>query len=420
MARSDAIVLGAGIVGVAAALHLAKRGLSVALVDRSEPGLGTSYGNAGIIEANTLFPAAFPSSLPALFRIAIKRATEANYHFGHLAEVAPWLLAFRRNSAPERLIATMQAMRPLFARAVAEHEALMAEAGAEKYLRHTGWLKLYRSDRGFAATARERAMGAELGLRLRALDADAARALEPSLAPVFRHAVFWEKAASVSDPLGVTRAYAARFTALGGVSVKGDAMSLHRLGGGPGALWRVDTAQGPVDAEAAVVALGPWVPDLLKRHGIALPLAVKRGYHRHFRPHGNAGLARPVLDAEIGYCLAPMAQGIRLTTGVEFAARDAPPTPVQLERVKPAATALFPLGDPVEDKPWMGARPCFADSRPVIGRAPGQTGLWLSCGHGHSGLTLGPATGRLLAEIMTGATPFCDPTPYGAERFARS
>jgi glycine/D-amino acid oxidase-like deaminating enzyme len=108
---------------------------------------------------------------------------------------------------------------------------------------------------------------------------------------VFRHAVFWEKAASVSDPLGVTRAYARRFAVLGGIMVKGDAMSLHRSG----PLWRVETAQGPIDAESAVVALGPWAPDLLKRHGIALPFAVKRGYHRHFGPSGNAGLGgRPL------------------------------------------------------------------------------------------------------------------------------
>src|SRR5580704_2895360 len=253
MARTDAIVLGAGIVGVSVALHLAKRGLAVALVDRGEPGQGTSYGNAGIIESNTLFPAAFPSSLKALARIALKQAPEANYHATFLAHVAPWLLAFRRNSAPERLVATMHAMRPLFSRAVSEHQALMAEAGAERYLRHTGWLKLYRGDRSLAGTAREREIAAEMGLPVRRLDVDAARALEPSLAPVFRHAVFWEQAASVSNPLAVTRAYAARFTALGGVAVTGDARSLRQAG----AQWRVDTAQGPIDAEAAVVTLGP-------------------------------------------------------------------------------------------------------------------------------------------------------------------
>jgi D-amino-acid dehydrogenase len=414
MARTDAIVLGAGIVGVSVALHLVKRGLAVALVDRGDPGAGTSYGNAGIIEANTLFPASFPSSFGALLRIALKQAPEADYHVAFLASVAPWLLAFRRNSAPDRLVATMQAMRPLFARAIAEHEALMAEAGAARYLRHTGWLKLYRSDRGLAGTARERAVAGELGMPLRVLDADAARVLEPALAPVFRHAVFWEQAASVSNPLAVTRAYAARFAALGGIAVTGDAKSLHQSG----TRWRVDTAEGPIDAEAAVVALGPWAPDLLGPLGIRLPLAVKRGYHRHFRPRGNASLARPILDAENGYCMVPMEQGIRITTGAEFAARDAAPTPVQLDRVMPAASALFPLGEAVEDKPWLGARPCFADSRPVLGRAPGQPGLWLAYGHGHSGLTLGPATGRLIAEMMTGATPFCDPAPYGAERFA--
>src|SRR5262252_2289190 len=92
---------------------------------------------AGIVEANTLFPAAFPASLKSLIRIALKRAPEANYHASFLAQVAPWLLAFRRNSAPERLIATMYAMRPLFGRALTEHETLMAEAHAGRYLRHT-------------------------------------------------------------------------------------------------------------------------------------------------------------------------------------------------------------------------------------------------------------------------------------------
>jgi D-amino-acid dehydrogenase len=304
-------------------------------------------------------------------------------------------------------------MRPLFSRAVSEHEALMAESGAERYMRHTGWLKLYRTDKGLAGTARERAVADKLGMPLRVLDVEAARALEPSLAPVFRHAVFWEHAASVSDPLAVTQAYVARFKALGGVAVKGDAMRLHQSAG----RWRVDTAEGPIDAEAAVVTLGPWAPDLLGPLGIRLPLAVKRGYHRHFRPRGNASLARPVLDAENGYCIVPMEQGIRITTGAEFAPRDAAPTPVQFTRVLPRASELFPLGDATEAQPWMGARPCFADSRPVIGRAPGRPGLWLAYGHGHSGLTLGPVTGRLVAEMMTGATPFCDPAPYRAERF---
>jgi D-amino-acid dehydrogenase len=414
MARTDALVLGAGIVGTSIALHLAKRGMSVALVDRAGAGQGTSYGNAGIIEGNTILPHAFPSRLDALVRIVLKRAPEANYHLAFLPQVAPWLASFHAWSRPERLLETARVMRPFFARAVSEHEALIDESGAGAAVRRTGWLKLFRQDRSFAATAHERDLAATLGIANRVLAPEEARALEPSLEPVFRHAIFLPEVMSVADPLALTRAYARRFEALGGVTLTGDARSLRR----DGDRWRIATDEGTLETSQAVVALGPWSPDLLAPLGIRLPLAVKRGYHRHFRPSGNAALARPVLDADSGYVLAPMRQGIRLTTGIEFAARDAPPTPVQFDRVLPAARELFALGDPVEATPWMGARPCFADSRPVIGRAPGQPGLWLAYGHAHWGLTLGPATGRLVAELMSGAEPFCDPAPFRAERFA--
>jgi hypothetical protein len=228
MPRMDAVVLGAGIVGTSIALHLVKRGLAVALMDRRAPGEETSYGNAGVIEGNTVFPPAFPSDPVALLRIALKRAPEANYHLTFLPHVAPWLLAFHTASHPKRLLETACAMRPLFARAVAEHEALLAEAGASRYLRKEGWLKLYRSERAFAALKSELALAQDFGIPHRALTAEAACGLEPSLAPVFRHAVHWQGVASVSNPLAVTQAYAARFAALGGVVMRGDARSLHR------------------------------------------------------------------------------------------------------------------------------------------------------------------------------------------------
>jgi D-amino-acid dehydrogenase len=414
VAHTDVIVLGAGIVGTCCAVHLAKRGLSVALVDRAGAGEATSYGNTGIITGETLLPPAFPDWREFL-RIARKRSPSVNYHLGSLPRLAPWLAAFAAASRPARLIETARAMRPLFARAVAEHEALAAEAGAERYLNRVGWLKLYRSDAAFAAQVKELELAASYGLGAVPLDRDGALALEPALAGVFRRAVHWTGAVSVSNPLALTRAYAARLAALGAVTLRGDARTLHRANGH----WRVETSSGPLDAGDVLLALGPWTNDVLEPLGVRLPLAVKRGYHRHFRPRGNAMLSRPVLDADNGYCLAPMEQGIRLTTGVEFAARDAPPTPVQLARLLPAARQLFPLGEPAEAKTWLGARPCFPDSRPVIGRAPRQRGLWLAFGHAHWGLTLGPATGRLIAELMTGATAFCDPQPYAAERFTR-
>jgi D-amino-acid dehydrogenase len=137
----------------------------------------------------------------------------------------------------------------------------------------------------------------------------------------------------------------------------------------------------------------------------------------HYRSRGNATLNRPIYDGDYGYVLAPMRRGMRLTTGAEFALRDAAPTPVQLANVEPAARALYPLADRIDERPWLGCRPCLPDLLPIIGASPRHKGLWLDFGHHHLGFTLGPVSGRLIAELMTGKEPFTDPTPYRAERF---
>ncbi|MCF8478762.1 MAG: FAD-binding oxidoreductase, partial [Pseudolabrys sp.] len=345
MARTDAIVLGAGIVGVSIALHLVKRGLSVALIDRAGIGEQTSYGNSGVIEGSTILPPAFPPGLAALMRVAFKRASDANYHFSFLPQVAPWLWAFRAASQPKRLAETARLNRPLFARAVGEHEAFMVEAGATGLLRKTGWMKLYRDAGAVRGLELEFELAKEFGLPFELLDTDGARKLEPSLKPVFERAVFWPLAASLSNPLALTRAYAARFNTLGGIALTGDARTPQRSGAG----WRVETQEGGPDSPNIVVALGPWAPDLLAPLGIKLPMAVKRGYHRHFRGEGQgehqATLSRPVVDMSGGYLITPMEQGIRLTTGVEFAGRDAAPTPVQIDRLMPRLRTLFPIGE---------------------------------------------------------------------------
>ena len=226
MARTDAMVLGAGTVGTSIALHLAKRGLSVALVDRGGVGEETSYGNAGIIEGNTVFPPAFPSDPAQLLRIALKRATEANYHLSFLPQIAPWLLAYRAATRPDKLVENARLVRPFFGSAVAEHEALLAESGGSKYLRKNGWLKLYRSEKSFAAMKREFDMAAALGLPLQTLETGAVLAMEPSLKPVFSHAVFWPSGGKREQP---ARRHPSlrfkRFAALGGITLKGNALT---------------------------------------------------------------------------------------------------------------------------------------------------------------------------------------------------
>ena len=125
-----------------------------------------------------------------------------------------------------------------------------------------------------------------------------------------------------------------------------------------------------------------------------------------------------MLDAQNGYVLTPMLGGIRLTTGAEFAPRDAPPSPVQLAKAEPLAREIFPLAARVDAQPWLGRRPCLPDMLPIIGQAPRHKGLWFDFGHHHLGFTIGPVSGRLLAEMMTGEETFTNPAPYRAERFS--
>jgi D-amino-acid dehydrogenase len=290
----------------------------------------------------------------------------------------------------------------------------MAEAEVPELLRRTGWLKLFRSDATLSNAVHDFERAQHYGVAGEVLDSKAIAAREPHLSGEFAGAIYLPAPGFVPDPGGLAKAYAALFKRKGGRFFVGDARTLEQVGGG----WRVAGSDGAAVAREAVVALGPWSDLVFRPLGYPIPLAVKRGYHLHLEPRGNAVLHHPLLDSDLGYMLAPMNRGIRLTTGVEFARRDRPPTPIQVKRALPRARELFPLGDALDANPWMGARPCLPDMLPVIGRAPRHAGLWFDFGHQHHGLTLGPATGRLLAEMMTGETPFADPRPFAVERFS--
>jgi D-amino-acid dehydrogenase len=412
--KADVLVLGAGMVGVSAALHLQQRGRDVILVDKHErAGEETSFGNGGLIESASVFPYMFPRDFAQIFQYAINNAPQVRYQFSDLPVFLPWLVRYFLASSPDRALHSAMAELPLIQRSLIEHEALIAEAKVPDLLRPTGWIKLFRSDATLENAVRNFERAKHYGVAGEVLDSKAIEAREPNLTGEFAGAVYFPAPGFVPDPGALAKAYAALFQRKGGRFVVGDARTLEQGAGG----WRVAAATGAAVAREVVVALGPWSDLVFRPLGYSIPLGVKRGYHLHLAPRGNAVLHHPVLDSDLGYLLAPMNRGIRLTTGVEFARRDALPTPIQLRRALPRAHALFPLGDPVEAKPWMGARPCLPDMLPVIGKAPRHAGLWFDFGHQHHGLTLGPATGRLLAEMMTGETPFADPAPFAAERF---
>jgi D-amino-acid dehydrogenase len=410
--KFDALVLGGGIVGISVAIHLQMRGRSVALVDLTTPGRETSFGNAGLVHREGVYPYAFPRDIVSLVKYALNESPDVRYHLSSLFKLAPFLWRYWFNSHSLRHAAIARSYATLIQHCVTEHHFLAEAAGLRHLYRPNGWLKVFRTEKKQDLGVRfAEKCQAEFGLQFRVLDAVALHSLEPDLDQSLLGALHYTESESVSDPGALLEGYVHYFEHLGGRVFFGDALTLSNQ-------WSVETDQGQITADSAVIALGPWSDILCTRLGYHFPLAVMRGYHMHYGVMQNAQLNHPVYDGENGYLIAPMARGIRLTTGAEIAIRDSKKTPVQLNQVEPIARTLFPIAERLDEVPWMGCRPCTSDMLPIIGQAPRHQGLWFAFGHGHHGLTLGPITGRLLAEMMTGEPLITDSLPFSASRFS--
>ena len=408
------LVLGAGMVGVSVAWHLARRGHRVTLVDRREPGRETSFGNAGIIQREAVRPYAFPRDLGTLLRVLPNREVDIRYRPTGMVSAAVPLLQYWHNSGGARYDRIVKEWASLIMRCQDAHAPMIEAAGAEDLIRKGGWLELYRTQSALdERVAKAREDRERFGVEYEVLSAEQLQAAEPYLARELVGAIHWTQPWMVSDPGALVQAYARNFEEQGGRLLQASVEGITREGNG----WHVTTSEGALEADQVVVALGPWSSDVLMQLGIRVPLFVKRGYHMHYSTEQGASLNHWVMDAERGFLLEPMRAGIRLTTGAELADLNAPPKYKQLAAAERAARNLFPLGKRRDAEPWKGARPCMPDMKPVIGPAPDKDGLWLAFGHGHQGFTLGPATGELLAQMMDGEAPAIDMTPFAVDRF---
>ena len=411
--EKSVLVLGAGIVGTSTALHLQKRGWQVTLIDRREPGLETSFGNAGVIERDDFLPLTIPRDIRKLVLLARNRESEFRYDPLHMPRMTLWLMQLFRAGSTKAVDHYAHVINEIQSRAGQEHLELANIAGVSHLIQSKGWYRLYRSERSFQTSIEEQKYADKFGALYEVVTPRDMTDIEPFLSSDFYKAIHWKGSKTVVDPGALVKAYADAFIACGGRFEIADAGSLAKTGTG----WNVSLGGGVLSARNVVVCLGPWALDVLKPFGHSYPLAVKRGYHTHFEAVGNAVLNHSIVDMDYGYVLAPMEKGIRLTSGIELAARDGSPTPIQIDKLRSIAGDFFPLGKELDEKPWMGSRPCMSDCLPVIDQSPLHPGLWMNMGHGHLGLTGGPVTGRLIAEMMTGGKTVIDPYPFREGRF---
>jgi glycine/D-amino acid oxidase-like deaminating enzyme len=410
---SHVTVIGAGIVGACCARYLALAGHEVTLVDRLLPGMGCSFGNAGVIStvSSSVQPPS-PRLLKSIPGMLFDRDATLVMRWSYLARMAPWLIALLKGCTAADQRRTAAAMASLLTGTTAAYDRIVKGTEADRYIRRNGMIGLYRTEETFAGDAWRRDMNRELGAEFTELASEEIRQMEPSLSEEVRRAVFFPTAYSSSNPSLLTRAIAAD----AGAFVQAEVDDI-RIENGRATALVTDKGDMPVDK--LVVAAGAFSHRLARMMGIRVLLDTERGYHVELDGVETA-LGRACLHYEHAFGINPVTTGLRFAGTVEFAGVDAPENDARAHtiwrRARPVLRELEGL-----DKPpmrlWMGRRPTMPDFRPVIGGAPGVGNCWFAFGHQHLGLTLAARTGEIVAELIGGRDPGIDLQPFRADRF---
>jgi D-amino-acid dehydrogenase len=411
--KQPVFVLGAGMVGISCALELQRRGYPVTLIDRCGPGEETSSGNAGILSYSNVTPIASPALLGRLHQLILNREADLLLHYPHLLSLIPWLARFLSRCRRKTYLADGDAMSRLTLASVEVHKQWIAEAGAQHLLNQGGGLKLYRDRKTFMRDQLERELLQRCGIKHTLLKAEQIYEYEPDLKRIFVQAVLIDDTISIRNPEKLCKAYAQMFVAAGGQLRRADIRSLQPANGA----WELTTDQGSESVARVVVCMGAWTPEIIGPLGYSNPLAIERGYHTILSPAADAGLSRPIFDVDGSYVMAPMEMGLRVTTGSNLVHRETAADPRQVAQVMPRVREAFPVDKILLHEPWMGRRPTVPDSLPIIGPAPRHENLWLAFAHSHMGFTMGPITGQLITNYISGAEqPFaltaCSPARY--------
>ncbi len=410
-------VVGAGIVGVACARFLQRAGFEVTVIDRGAPGMGTSFGNLGMLcDLGHALPLPSTALLAAVPRMLFDANAPLVIRWRYLPRLAPWLVRFAANAPAATRMRNARALASLLEDTRGAYRRLTGGSPAERYIRHSGSLTVYRSARRFEEGAPERARLRSLGAQVDELGAEEIRQLEPALDASYRFASWFPDSGHTLDPFRLTSAVADEVRAAGGVFIENEVRGFDI---GPNGVRALRTADASIPVQRLVVAAGVWSKALVGELGFRVPLEAERGYHHVI--HGvDSGLRRPVTNGEVGMGLTQMIDGLRIGGTVELASLAAAPNYARAGTFYRKGREMLPDLPPEgagEVSRWMGLRPSLPDHLPVIGPSPRHRNVWFAFGHQHLGLSLGARTGEVIAELIAGESPRIDLRPFRIDRF---
>jgi D-amino-acid dehydrogenase len=399
-------VIGAGIVGVSAALWLQRRGCDVTLIDRDGPAAGASEGNAGVLASHAIVPVPVPGLLAKVPRMLFDPNQPLFLKWGYLPRLLPFLARYLPNGRADRVERIADALTTLAHDSPDQHAALAEGTQAAHYIQPGSYLYGYQSRSKFDADTFGWGLRRRRSLPFTELDADALAHFDPALKGRFGYAVDCPQHGMISDPGAYVRSLADHFVQNGGTLVQATLTGFAEENG------RAVTAQtdhGTIDADAFAMTTGAWSGPIASALGVRVPLESERGYHIEFH-NPNIQLRAPTMVTAGKFVATPMRGRLRCAGIVEFGGLKRPPSRAPFDLLRKSVARIFPE--------WMGHRPATSDSIPIIGISPRLENVYLGYGHHHIGLTGGPKTGRWLAQMMTGAPVNEDMSAFAPDRRA--
>ncbi|MDA5557698.1 NAD(P)/FAD-dependent oxidoreductase [Shimia sp. MMG029] len=409
----EIVVIGAGIVGISAALELQSRGHQVTVLDRKGVAAETSQGNAGAFAYTDIVPLATPGIMRKAPKWLFDPLGPLSVPPRYALKIAPWMLRFWRASWRDRYLASLSAQSVLmdFSRAALERQ--IAAVDGEPMMQREGQIMLYESEAELRASMPSWELRKQHRIPFELLkSADAIAEIQPGLSRQFTHAGYTPTWMNTVDPAAWTQHLADQFMARGGrlqiVQVTDVQPQDQKV--------RLATSDGEIVANKLVISAGAWSHKLAARLGDKIPLETERGYNTTL-PEGAFDLRTHVTFGGHGFVMTRINGGVRVGGAVELGGLDLPPNYKRADTLLAKAKRFAPDLNTSGGTQWMGFRPSLPDSLPVIDHAPGARQVIYAFGHGHLGLTQSAGTAELVAALVEGKTPQVDMSAFAATRF---
>ena len=407
-------VIGAGIVGVSSAIWLQRLGHRVVLIDREGPAAGTSYGNAGVLAACAVVPVTVPGLVAKAPKMLFSADAPLFLKWAYALKLLPWLGKYLKHCNPADVRRIAAALTPILADSLLQHEALAADSKAAAFIKPTDYLFVYDDRKAFDAEKFVWDVRRENGFEWQELDFDELTARDPGFRDgSARFGVSLGQHGFIADPGRYVKALAEHFVAGGGEMFVG---TVDDLTASNGQVVRVETSNGPVECDTAIMATGVWSEALSRKIGVKVPMEAERGYHVEF--YNPTQMPRfPSMISSGKFVATPMNGRLRCAGIVEFGGLTALASKKPLELLKRKVHEVFPDMSYERTEEWLGHRPAPSDSIPLIGEFDRMGRVYAGFGHQHVGLTGGAKTGRILADLVSGIEPSIDMAPYRPDRF---